>query len=118
MLQIILFACFFLHLKIINNCCIAYFKIKFTFVKFLKKKIYLSLDVDVLDPAYAPGTSNPEPFGLSSFDVLKIIEEFASVLVGFDIVEVCPFFDKGETAIISAKYIKFVIENVWLNKVF
>jgi agmatinase len=85
---------------------------------FSKKKIYLSLDIDVLDPAYAPGTSNPEPFGLSSFDVLKIIEEFAGILIGFDLVEVCPFFDKGETAIISAKYIRFLIENVWLNNVF
>ena len=83
---------------------------------FSDKKIYLSLDIDALDPSYAPGTSTPEPFGLSSFDVLKIIENFSSDLVGFDLVEVCPLYDKGETAIIAAKYIRSVIENVWLNQ--
>lgn len=83
---------------------------------FSDKKIYLSLDIDSLDPSYAPGTSTPEPFGLSSFDVLSIIENFSSDLIGFDVVEVCPLYDKGETAIIAAKYIRSVIENVWLNQ--
>ena len=78
-----------------------------------KKRIYMSLDIDVLDPAYAPGTSTPEPFGLTSLDVLKFIEYFAPHLVGFDVVEVCPPFDNGETALLAAKYVRFVIEQVW-----
>jgi len=50
------------------------------------KKIYLTLDIDVIDPAYAPGTSTPEPFGISSFDVLECIKAFSLQLVGFDVV--------------------------------
>lgn len=75
-------------------------------------KIYLTLDIDVLDPCFAPGTSTPEPFGLSSFDVLKCIEILSTKLVGFDVVEVCPSYDKGETAILAAKYVRYVIEKI------
>lgn len=77
------------------------------------KKVYLSLDIDVLDPSYAPGTSTPEPFGLTSLDVMKFIEFFASQLIGFDIVEVCPPFDNGETSLLSAKYVRYIVEHVW-----
>lgn len=77
------------------------------------KKIYLTLDIDVLDPAYAPGTSTPEPFGITSFDVLECIKAFSPQLVGFDVVEVCPPYDNGETSLLAAKIIRIVIENVW-----
>jgi agmatinase len=77
-----------------------------------KKQVYFSLDIDVLDPAYAPGTSTPEPFGLTPFDVIKCIETFSSNLIGFDIVEVCPPYDKGQTALLAAKYVRYVIEQV------
>ena len=91
----------------------ALYKVK----KYLKnKKIYLTLDIDVLDPAYAPGTSTPEPFGLTPFDILECIESFSSQLIGFDIVEVCPPYDKGETSLLAAKLIRYVIERVWVNK--
>ena len=84
---------------------------------FLKnKKIYLSLDIDVVDPAYAPGVSTPEPFGLTPFDVVECIDFFSSNLVGFDIVEVCPTYDMGETALLAAKLVRFVIECVSKNK--
>ena len=73
------------------------------------KKIYLSLDIDVIDPSYAPGTSTPEPFGLTPFDILEIIDAFSSQLIGFDVVEVCPPYDHGETALLSAKLIRSVI---------
>ena len=79
------------------------------------KKIYLTLDVDVLDPAYAPGTSTPEPFGLTSFDILTCIESLSSQLIGFDVVEVCPPYDNGETALLAARFVKCVIERTWLN---
>jgi agmatinase len=80
------------------------------------KKIYLTLDTDVLDPSFAPGVSTPEPFGLTSFDIMECIEFFRSQLVGFDIVEICPPFDYGETSILAAKIIRLVIENICSNK--
>lgn len=80
------------------------------------KQIYLTLDIDVLDPAYAPGTSTPEPFGLTTFDILEIIDFFSPSLVGFDIVEVCPNYDNGETALLAAKLIRQTIEQNWFKK--
>lgn len=80
------------------------------------KKIYLTLDIDVLDPAYAPGTSTPEPFGLTPFDILECIESFSQQLVGFDVVEVCPQYDNGETALLAARFVKNTIEEIWLRK--
>jgi len=75
-----------------------------------KNKVYLTLDIDVIDPAFAPGTSTPEPFGLTPFDVVECIDAFSSNLVGFDVVEVCPNFDKGQTALLAAKLIRSLIE--------
>jgi len=77
------------------------------------KNIYLTLDVDVLDPAYAPGTSTPEPFGLTPFDILEIIDGFSSQLIGFDLVEVCPPYDNGETSLLAARLIRSLIGAVW-----
>ncbi len=77
-----------------------------------QKKIYFTLDIDGIDPAYAPGTSTPEPFGLTPFDILACIDCFASSLVGFDVVEVCPPYDNGETALLAAKFIRHIIEHV------
>lgn len=70
------------------------------------KKIYLTLDIDVVDPAYAPGTSTPEPLGLTPMQVIEIIEAFSPQLIGCDLVEVCPPYDHGQTAILAAKLIK------------
>jgi len=82
--------------------------------RYLKdKKIYLTLDIDVIDPAYAPGTSTPEPFGLTPFDVLEVVEAFSQQLVGFDVVEVCPAYDHGETSLLAAKLIRLLIGAVW-----
>ena len=79
---------------------------------FKNKKIYLSLDIDVLDPSYAPGTSTPEPFGLKPSDVVECIEFFSSNLIGFDVVEVCPSYDMGQTALLATKIVRYVIEFV------
>ncbi|UCH71904.1 MAG: agmatinase [Thermoplasmatales archaeon] len=73
------------------------------------KKIYLTLDIDAIDPAYAPGISTPEPFGIMPSDVIDCIDYFSSRLVGFDVVEVCPPYDKGETALLAAKFIRHLI---------
>ena len=80
------------------------------------KPVYLTLDIDVVDPAYAPGTSTPEPFGLSPFDVCEIIEAFSPQLIGFDIVEVCPPYDHGQTAILAAKLFRIGIGGIWRNR--
>ncbi|MDH7507036.1 MAG: agmatinase [Candidatus Thermoplasmatota archaeon] len=80
------------------------------------KKIYLTLDIDVVDPAYAPGTSTPEPFGLTPFEVLDCIDVFSSKLVGFDVVEVCPAYDTGQTALLATKFVRYIIECIIKNK--
>ncbi len=79
------------------------------------KKIYLTLDIDVVDPAYAPGTSTPEPFGLTPTQIIEIIEEFSPQLIGFDLVEVCPPYDYGQTALLAAKLIQIGIGVIWKN---
>ncbi len=59
--------------------------------------VYLSLDIDCLDPAYAPGTGTPEPGGLTSNQVLTLLEEWADLpFIGMDCVEVSPPFDHAE----------------------
>ena len=59
--------------------------------------VYLTLDIDCLDPAFAPGTGTPEPGGMSTDQVLTIIEELADLnWVGMDCVEVAPAYDHAE----------------------
>jgi agmatinase len=59
--------------------------------------VYLTLDIDCLDPAYAPGTGTPEPGGLSTNQVLTLLEELADLpFVGMDCVEVSPPYDHAE----------------------
>ena len=59
--------------------------------------MYLSLDIDCLDPAFALGTGTPEAGGLSSNQVLSILEELADLpFVGMDCVEVSPPYDHAE----------------------
>ncbi len=77
------------------------------------KDIYLTIDIDVIDPAYAPGTGTPEPFGITPFDVKEVIESFSDKIVGFDIVEVNPEYDHGQTAVLSCKLLRNVIESVY-----
>ena len=69
--------------------------------------LYLSLDMDVLDPAFAPGVSHHEPGGLSTRDVLTLIQGIQTQLVGADIVELNPTRDPlGITAMAAAKFVK------------
>jgi len=69
--------------------------------------IYLSLDMDVLDPAYAPGVTTPEPLGISPLQLLhvlsKVVEENTWLI---DVVEITPVYDPGETTVfLGAKLI-------------
>jgi len=68
------------------------------------EKIYLSIDMDVFDPCYASGVSNPEPFGLG-YEIFNFIEKIASRIVAIDIVETCPPYDDGKTGLLAAKII-------------
>ena len=72
--------------------------------------VYLSLDLDCLDPAFAPGVSHHEPGGLSTRELLKIIHNFSGQLVGADIVEYNPNRDlNGVTGMVAAKLLKEII---------
>ena len=74
------------------------------------ERIYLTLDIDGIDPAFAPGTGTPEPFGLMPMDVKKVINEIGDRLAGFDVVEVCPPADPaGITSVLAARYINEVM---------
>ncbi len=65
---------------------------------------FISFDIDVVDPAFAPGTGTPEPGGLSAHDALAIVRRLAGIdFVGFDVVEVIPAYDPaGQTAFLAA----------------
>lgn len=66
---------------------------------------YVSLDIDVLDPAFAPGTGTPEAGGLTSRELLNILRSFSGLnLVGADIVEVAPAYDHAEVTGIAAAH--------------
>ncbi len=66
-------------------------------------KVYLTFDIDCLDPAFAPGTGTPVPGGLSSAQALAIVRGLGDLnLVGADVVEVCPSYDVAEVTALSA----------------
>lgn len=68
-----------------------------------QRPVYLTLDIDCLDPAYAPGTGTPEPGGLSTRQVLAWVESLADLnWVGMDCVEVCPAYDHAEITSLAA----------------
>lgn len=73
-----------------------------------KSPVYITIDIDVLDPAFAPGTGTPEPGGCSSSELLESIYALKDLnIVGFDIVEVNPAYDNSErTQIIGAKLLR------------
>ena len=78
--------------------------------------VYLSLDLDALDPAFAPGVSHREPGGLTSREVINIIHHLDSPLVGADIVEFNPLKDIDDmTAQLAAKLVKEVAGKMLLS---
>lgn len=79
--------------------------------------IYLSVDIDALDPAYAPGVSHQEPGGLTTREVLQIINSIKVPIVGADIVEYNPKRDLNKmTAMVSAKILKEIAGTMLQNK--
>jgi agmatinase len=81
--------------------------------KLKRKNIYLSLDIDGIDPSYAPGTGTPEPFGLTPWDVRYVINRLGDRLVGFDVVEICTPYDNGNTSILGARMMREVMAVKW-----
>jgi len=68
--------------------------------------VYITFDIDCLDPAFAPGTGTPVPGGLSTFQALSIIRELKGInLVGMDVVEVAPAYDHAEITALAAAQI-------------
>jgi len=77
------------------------------------KKIYLTIDLDVLDPAFAPAVQNPEPDGLCTSEFYDILSGVCDrKVVAFDVVEVAPHYDNGVTAIQAAKTILEVLSHL------
>ncbi|MDD5614761.1 MAG: agmatinase [Candidatus Methanoperedens sp.] len=72
----------------------------------IKGPIYLSVDMDAIDPAYAPALGTPEPYGLTPRDVREVISSLAPKIVGFDLVEIAPEYDSGGTAVMGAKLVR------------
>ena len=72
------------------------------------RPVYVTLDIDVVDPAFAPGTGTPEPGGVSSGEIIQAVHLLAGLrLVGFDLVEVAPVYDQSErTSLLAAKIIR------------
>jgi agmatinase len=72
------------------------------------RPMYVSVDIDVLDPAHAPGTGTPEAGGLTSRELLAILRSFAHLnLIGADIVEVAPAYDHAQLTGIAAAHVGF-----------
>ena len=80
-------------------------------------RIYFSIDIDGIDPAYAPGAGTPEPYGLMDTDVRSLIDHFSERIIGFDIVEITPVYDNGNTSMLAAKLIQnFIASNEQKSK--
>jgi agmatinase len=71
--------------------------------------LYISVDIDVLDPAFAPGTGTPEPGGLSSADLLRAVRRLAmeTNVVALDVVEVAPAYDHADLTVNAAHRVVF-----------
>ena len=80
--------------------------------KITGKRVYLTIDIDGVDPAFAPGTSTPEPNGLTPDNIQDLITLLAPNLIGCDLVEVCPAYDHGQTALLAAKLLRFLLSKV------
>ncbi len=78
------------------------------------RRVYVTLDIDAVDPAFAPGTGTPEVGGFSSYQMLQLIRGLRGLdIVGFDLVEVSPPYDsQGITAILAANLV-FEFLSLW-----
>jgi agmatinase len=72
------------------------------------RPVYVSIDIDVLDPAHAPGTGTPEAGGLTSRELLEILRGFRGLdIVGADVVEVAPAYDHADITGVAASHVAY-----------
>jgi agmatinase len=73
-----------------------------------RRPVYITIDIDVIDPAHAPGTGTPEPGGITSREMIEAVAAMSGLnVVGFDLVEVAPALDHSDrTAVLGAKLIR------------
>jgi len=85
-----------------------------TMLEKIGQNVYISLDMDVIDPAYAPGVSVPVPLGLRNIETLYLLKSLAKRgILGFDIMEVCPGYDtKDRTSHLASRMIAEVISSI------
>ena len=68
------------------------------------ENLYLTVDMDVLDPAFAPAVQNPEPEGISTTALLDLVCALCDKrVIGFDVLEIAPIYDQGVSAAVAAK---------------
>ena len=73
-----------------------------------KRPVYISIDIDVLDPAHAPGTGTPEAGGITSRELLSVVRATAGMnIIGADIVEVAPAYDHAQITGIAASHVMY-----------
>jgi len=81
--------------------------------------VYVSVDIDVLDPAHAPGTGTPEPGGLTSRELLELLRLLSgSRFVGADVVEVSPAYDHAEITALAAAHVAYELVSVFATSPF
>jgi agmatinase len=75
--------------------------------------VYVSVDIDVLDPAHAPGTGTPEAGGLTSRELLGLVRGLGPVaVVGGDVVEVSPAYDHAEITAVAASHVLYELVTI------
>src|SRR5699024_9526596 len=81
------------------------------------RPLYISVDIDVLDPAHAPGTGTPEAGGITSRELLEIIRGLRGMnVVGADIVEVAPAYDHAEMTSVAASHVAYDLISLIADK--
>ena len=91
-----------------------------------ERPIYLSIDIDGIDPAYAPGTGTPEPWGLTTWDVLHLMQEIRTNVRAMDVMEVSPTVEEYITPGLASKMLRQMVGfkemeekgSTWLEKMF
>ena len=79
--------------------------------------VYLTFDIDCLDPSYAPGTGTPVCGGLTSHQAIEILRGLQGInVVGMDIVEVAPAYDVGEITALAASYLAMEMLYLYANR--
>lgn len=79
--------------------------------------VYVSVDIDVVDPGMAPGTGTPEAGGLTTREVLGILRGLAGLrVVSADIVEVSPPYDQGEVTALAASHVAYELLGLWAKR--